>query len=242
MKRGFTIDDYPRKASHDEDSALRALIAQQLARQVYRPAGAPALSAQVYDGAVAPPPGVVVIHEEWAEGEAQATFPALAILPAEGVYENARFAPGLDESTAWPPESEPATERIVLHVESEYVVTFDIQALTNDRVMRRALIRGARAALSGSMDWSPAAEERYGILLDSGDLYFGEKARITPLRSGNQDNPEAAAKRLKFGTLSVRAAIRVVEPVIVPVLLDTRYEDPLPGDVEDGLRGIEVGV
>lgn len=178
----------------------------------------------VYQGDQPMPANVVVVHEEWAEGEATLQTPALVILDAVGAYESGGFAPHVDEESAWP-ATDGALERVALRHESEYVVTFQVLCQATDRALRRALIRGVREALSGALDYSPANDDRYGVLLDTGDLYYGLKGRFAPSRMQRTDTADAAGQRHRAATVFVDASIPVVTPVVLPVLTELRHEE-----------------
>lgn len=232
------LADYPLKATHDEDGALRETLAEILTRGTYRVPGAPALRAGIAGTAQAAPDGVIEIHPEWADGDHRARFPHIVIGDAVGTWERTRNPDQLDESSIWP---EDAPEQVALRTTAEYVVQLPLMLEANDRPTRMAMVRGARAMLDGShADFYDGIQaERHGIVTGTGNRFYGRLARFVPMTLQRADTEDRAGRRHRVAIINVRASIMVAEPVVLPTIQHVGFQAPLPGECDD-LVGLDL--
>ena len=233
------LDSAPWQATHDEDGAIRAVIARQLARQVYRVRGAASRRGYVVEGHVAPPKDQVYIYEEWPDGDEPSRSPSLVIEDSEGIYSRGNMAPHLLESSRWP-EGDGLLEYAVLRYSRQYDVPLAIFAHATDRAWRRALLRGAREALDGTLDCAPDRDDRDCVILPAGALFYDQLVRVTMTGSNRFDSADSAGQRHRAARLRVRASIPVVAPVVFPVVTETQFVGPQPGSDETA-RGWTLG-
>lgn len=228
---------YPRQASHDEDSALRLLLCRALAGGEYRTPGSAPLRTWVVDDHPdeSTPEGAIEFHSEWADGEHRATFPHVVIQDAEGSADFGSMAPTVDESTAWPEgDIDAGRDYVALRLGPEYVVEFAIMFEATDKPTRAALIRGARGVLEGAENTG-----RYGIIVEAGDLYYGLRARFTPLRMSRVDAEDKSGARHRTAGLAVRASIRTATPRVYAGIGPATFTGPVEGEYDTLLRGLD---
>ena len=229
------LDQYPLKATEDEDSALRVAICRLLAAQVYRISGGASFSGFVADEVVLQPdPPELMCLSEWADGETVARYPFAVVLDATGQYES---CPVVDDEkliedggSKWCPTGDVgAGPAVTLRTLGSYEVTFSVMLQANDRPMRSALVRGARSAFKPA---DPYAETgRDSLVVELGDLYWSRRARFQLVGLTRTDTEASGATKMRSVIMTVRASIPVVEPVELD-LFQSFEQTPPDGDSE----------
>jgi len=219
------LSDYPLRASRDFDGAIRATVADLLARVTYIVPGGSPCPGHVHRGPSEPPSGHTLIHEEWADGDHRASWPGIVLMDARGSFgSGGGFAPGVDEDTHWPDDDDAPLDQIGLRCLAMYEMDMPILIEANTAPMRRQVLVQAFHALTGGLDYGPESPDRYGVVLDAGGYYYDRKVTVIPLSSSRLD-VQTSGGRVRSADIIVRCSIPVVYPVMLPTIQTTTFAD-----------------
>ncbi len=144
------------------------------------------------------------VHEEFAEPEETATYPAARVAPGgQGVYEARSLTPVLDPACRLP-----APDGRYLLVPADFVQPLLVEGWTNDPEERTALIQALEAAL-----FPNAQTASFNLILPH---YYNVPATCALTGLTIEDDGDASKKRFRNFTFSLTARVPLVRLVTFP--------------------------
>lgn len=167
------------------------------------------------------------VHEEFAEPEEQAKYPAAKIgLRGPGVYEARSLTPSID-----PSERVPQPDGRYLIVPCDFVTSIGVEVWANDPEERSAMICALERAFVPNFN-------KFGFDLQL-PYYFNSRATYAMQELAVDDDGEVAMKRLRIATFTLQARVPFITLFSFP---DARpsFELQSVGDGADVLVNLEV--
>ena len=200
-----SLADYPYRASYDEGMAARRALKKHLEKNIRwrRPRGG------VHRG------GITVMAFA-GEPVDRPDYPLILFTEGSFTWDAHSMTPTELKETAWPRDN---AQFMLLH-DATYTEQFELQILGTDEIMVSSVMLSLRPILT------PHANKFGSLLLDLGDDYYKQRARITPIGGKRLlfESPDDPEERIR--ALSVQINLEVPSCKIVEVApnLTVKYD------------------